>query len=122
MRWDDGRERVSDVGRSDVVVIEHVRLIIPPHTEVERKPLSRVPVVLGVDPYLRVTSAQVRIAGAVFREIREREVVGRAEMEHRVAELLLHDMIAEEIHVGAELHHVRATPLQPGVGKVVAER
>src|SRR5207244_13121699 len=62
VRWDDGRERVSDVGRSDVVIVEHVRLIILPYTEVERMPLSRIPVVLGIDPSLRVTPSRARIS------------------------------------------------------------
>ena len=59
----EGRRRDSDVIGCDVVVVQHVRLVVPPETAIECQPrLHRVrrPVVLHVEAELTVVGAQVR--------------------------------------------------------------
>src|SRR3989454_10561772 len=68
--WHEARERVPDVLRSHVVVVQHVRLVIPPNAHVHGESLGRAPVILGIDPDLRVVCAQVRVPRAVLRALR----------------------------------------------------
>ncbi len=124
---------VADDFRGDVVVIEHVRLEVPPDPEIQSQPVRGAPVVLQVSAELQVVGCEEWVAGAVDQLIGrpvQKPLVPRA-IRIAVHRVRVHEpgrfivplfhVVMQELCIDACLHHMVPAGVPPSVGDIVAD-
>ena len=106
-------ERVVDIPRCHVAVVQHVALIIPADADVERQPRRQVPVILKVCTDLGVARVVVRVPQLEFEVLRNVEAVRIGCDEQRILRVALEDVVREEVDAHAGFDHVLATLIEP---------
>ena len=118
---DHGVESRSDGGGRDVVVVDHIRLVVPADAEIQEQAPRGAPVVLDVRPDGSVVRGEIGITRAEQGLAREREAIGREVPELGVAVVVLDGVVVSEVDARAGLDHVLAGPVQAGICYVIAE-
>ncbi len=125
--------RVAHIRRGHVVVVQHVRLVIPPNPEVEREPRRRAPIVLQICTQRRVVRREERVAGrplqfeGVF--VRVGHVAGAVRIaidqvaipEGRELVVAFVHIVGQSIQCDPDLDHVLPTRAEARVCEVIAE-
>ena len=126
IRRDFSGQAGHDIRRRDVVLVEHVRLVIPSQSEAELEILVDRPLVRAINAVFAIVRGENRIAEADLRFIRliERQSIGRIdpEIELRISKEALIDAIMEQIEVAADLDVVLPLPVHRREVVVIAER
>ena len=123
-------QRVSPVRVRHVICIQHVGLVIPSNSYIERQLLDRGPVVLQVRSKLLVTRLEERIPGTVLEPERGGKVVCLIAVagvlslrigENRRAVVVLVDVVRREVQAKPTLDYMLASELESRVRNVIAE-